>query len=69
MFCHGAAMRIDTSNLILAAQAQTQRPAAAANRPGEARFEALDFPRSPAQENTQKSAPNPRPGAQLDIKV
>jgi hypothetical protein len=65
-------MRIDTSNLLLAAQAQSQRPAAPASRPQEAGFEPLDFAkRSPAQESRQNAAPGAvlRPGAQLDIKI
>jgi hypothetical protein len=65
-------MRIDTSNLLLASQAQAQRPAAAASRPQEAAFEPLDFAkRSPAQVGRQNAAPGAvlRPGSQLDIKV
>ena len=64
-------MRIDASNLILAAQAQTQRPAAAA-KGAEPRFEPLDFAKSPTgQEGTRTGQPGAvlRPGAQLDIKV
>jgi len=64
-------MRIDASNLILAAQAQTQRPAAAA-KGVEPRFEPLDFAKSPTgQQGTRTSQPGAvlRPGAQLDIKV
>jgi hypothetical protein len=63
-------MRIDASNLILAAQAQTQRPAAA--KGAEPRFEPLDFAKSPTgQQGTRTSQPGAvlRPGAQLDIKV
>jgi hypothetical protein len=64
-------MRIDASNLLLAAQAQTQRTAAA---PKEARlnFEPLDFAKSsPTQEGARTTSPAiaSRPGAQLDIKV
>jgi len=64
-------MRIDTSTLLLAAQAQTQRTAATA-KGTEPRFEPLDFAKSaPTQEAARTSTPGAvsRPGAQLDIKV
>ncbi|HMI96347.1 MAG TPA: hypothetical protein VK479_07540 [Micropepsaceae bacterium] len=64
-------MRIDASNLILAAQAQTQR-VAAATKEAQPRFESLDFAKSSAtQEGTRTATPAmaSRPGAQLDIKV
>jgi hypothetical protein len=65
-------MRIDTSNLLLAAQVQAQRPSAPASRPQEAAFEPLDFAkRSLTQESRQNAAPGAplRPGSQLDIKI
>jgi len=65
------AMRIDASNLLLAAQAQIQRPIAA-TKGAEPRFEPLDFAKSsPAQEAARTGTPGAvlRPGAQLDIKV
>ena len=65
------AMRIDASNLLLAAQAQTQRTVAAA-KGAEPRFEPLDFPKSSATQEGARAAPSgaiSRPGAQLDIKV
>jgi len=68
---HGLAMRIDASNLILAAQAQTQRTTATA-KGAEPRFEPLDFAKSsPTREGARASPPGPvsRPGANLDIKV
>jgi hypothetical protein len=65
-------MRIDTSSLLVAAQVQSQRPAAAASGLQQAGFEPLDFAkRSPAQESRQNAAPGAvlRPGSQLDIKI
>ena len=64
-------MRIDTSNLLLAAQVQTQRTAATAKE-AEPRFEPLDFAKSsPTQQGAQASPPGAvsRPGANVDIKV
>jgi hypothetical protein len=63
-------MRIDASNLLVAAQVQAQRPAAA-KPPGAAAFEPLDFAKSPAAGRKQAPSPGtvPRPGMQLDIKV
>jgi len=64
-------MRIDGSNLLLAAQAQPQRPSAAKAQPQPA-FEPRDFAKpSPTSERGQASPPGavPRPGSQLDIKV
>ena len=63
-------MRIDASNLLLAAQAQLQRNPA--DKVAQRRFEPLDFAKSsPTQEGTRTnpSGTISRPGAQLDIKV
>jgi len=61
-------MRIDASNLLLAAQAQ--RPAPAKIQAPGSGFEKLDFAK-PAED--QKQTPQPgapsRPGMHLDIKV
>jgi len=65
-------MRIDASNLLLAAQVQPQRPAAAAGNPQAPRFEPLDLPKPSALQPARQTAspgPVPRPGSQLDIKV
>ena len=64
-------MRIDASNLILAAQAQMQR-SLAPDKVAQPRFEPLDFAKSsPTQEGgrTTPTGATSRPGAQLDIKV
>ncbi len=64
-------MRIDASNLLLAAQVQTQRANAAAKEAQPA-FEPLDFAKSPPAQKGAGATPTgaiPRPGAQLDIKV
>jgi hypothetical protein len=64
-------MRIDTSNLLLAAQAQTQR-ANVAVKEAQPSFEPLDFAKSPPVQKGAGTTPTgvvPRPGAQLDIKV
>ena len=64
-------MRIDTSNLLLAAQAQTQRPLAAA-KGAEPRFEPLEFAKSATLGDGARTSPPgavSRPGAQLDMKV
>ena len=64
-------MRIDASNLILAAQAQTQR-ALAPDKVAQPRFEPLDFAKSSAAQEGARTIPAAtisRPGAQLDIKV
>jgi hypothetical protein len=64
-------MRIDASNLLLAAQAQTQR-SLAADKVAQPRFEPLDFAKaSTGQEGARSASPGAisRPGAQLDIKV
>jgi len=63
-------MRIDASNLLLAAQAQTQRNPA--DKVAQPRFEPLDFSKSsPAQDGARTIPPGTisRPGAQLDITV
>ena len=62
-------MRIDASNLLLAAQAQRNLTPDKVAQP---RFEPLDFAKSsPTQEGTRSAPPGAisRPGAQLDIKV
>jgi hypothetical protein len=64
-------MRIDASNLILAAQVQAQRPAAAKAQQ-QAPFEPLDLAKASAPPERKTSAfqgPASRPGSQLDIKV
>ena len=64
-------MRIDASNLILAAQAQTQR-SLAPDKVAQPRFEPLDFGKSsPTQDGARTMPPGTisRPGAQLDITV
>jgi hypothetical protein len=64
-------MRIDASNLLVAAQVQTQRPAAAeAQQP--APFKPLDFAKPESPPERRPSAfpgPTSRLGSQLDIKV
>jgi hypothetical protein len=65
-----ARMRIDASNLLLAAQAQ--RPASGKTQTPQAGFETLDFAKpSEGQERKQTALPGAmsRPGMQLDIKV
>jgi hypothetical protein len=72
MFGHCAAMRIDASNLLLAAQAQAQRPAAAKAPAPLNAFETLDFAKPAGGEDRKQTAlPGgmSRPGMQLDIKV
>jgi hypothetical protein len=72
MFGHCAAMRIDASNLLLAAQAQALRPVSGKARAPQPAFETLDFAKSPEGEDRKQAAPSgamPRPGMQLDIKV
>ena len=64
-------MRIDASNLLLAAQAQTQRNLTP-DKAAQPRFEPLNFAKSSAaQEGARTTPPGviSRPGAQLDIKV
>ena len=64
-------MRIDASNLLVAAQAQTQRATIAA-KGAQPQFEPLDFVKSSGVREgaqTTQAAGIPRPGAQLDIKV
>jgi hypothetical protein len=72
MFRHGAAMRIDGSNLLLAAQAQGPRPGAVKAPAQQAAFEPLDLAK-PSAGGARKPTAMPgmmlRPGAQLDIKV
>jgi hypothetical protein len=70
MFGHCAAMRIDASNLLLAAQAQ--RPAAGKAPASQATFETLDFAKPSEGEDRKQAAPSgaiSRPGMRLDIKV
>ena len=64
-------MRIDASNLLLAAQVQTQRNLTP-DKVAQPRFEPLSFAKSSAAQESARTAPTgaiPRPGAQLDIKV
>jgi hypothetical protein len=64
-------MRIDTSNLLVAAQVQPQRPGVAGN-PQAPRFEPLDFAKPSGAQPVRQTAPpgaGVRPGSQLDIKV
>ncbi len=73
MFGHCPGMRIDASNLLLAAQAQAQRPASGKDA-GAAGWlwNLLDFAKpSEGQERKQTALPGAmsRPGMQLDIKV
>jgi len=63
-------MRIDASNLLLAAQAQ--KTASAKTQTPRPAFETLDFAKtSEGQDKRQTAQPGalPRPGMQLDIKV
>jgi len=65
-------MRIDASNLLLAAQIQPQRPGPAVKAPQAPSFEPLEFGKlAAAREGRQAALPGPlsRPGTQLDIKV
>ena len=65
-------MRIDASNLLLAAQAQAQRPATGKAPPSQATFETLDFAKPSEGEDHKQAAPSgviSRPGMRLDIKV
>ena len=66
-------MRIDASNLLLAAQVQTQRNLTP-DKVAQPRFEPLNFAKSSAPQESARTTPTPtgsisRPGAQLDIKV
>jgi hypothetical protein len=70
MFGHCAGMRIDASNLLLAAQAQKPAPGKAAAP--QTAFETLDFAKPSLGEDRKQMAPSgaiSRPGMQLDIKV
>jgi hypothetical protein len=72
MFGHGGAMRIDASNLLVAAQAQLQRPASPAAAGKQGVFQPPDFAKlSASQSPRQAGAPSAvsRPGTHLDIKV
>ena len=65
-------MRLDASNLLLAAQAQAQRPESAKAHVQQTQFEPLDFAKPSAGEDRKQTAPPGmvfRPGMQLDIKV
>jgi hypothetical protein len=65
-------MRIDVSNFLLAAQAQTQRPSAIKAPAQTTAFEPLDFSASSTEETRRQPVQPgavPRPGTQLDIKV
>jgi hypothetical protein len=65
-------MRIDASNLLLAAQAQAMRPAPGKAEVSRPAFETLDFAKpSAGQTQNQTALPGAlsRPGMQLDIKV
>ena len=64
-------MRIDASNLLLAAQVQTQRNVTP-DKVAQPRFEPLNFVKSSAPQEGARTTPATaisRPGAQLDIKV
>ena len=65
-----AAMRIDASSLLLAAQVQASRPQTSVKT--QPVFEPLDFSKT-AQGSERKTAAGPianaRPGSRLDIKV
>ena len=64
-------MRIAASNLLLAAQAQTQR-SLAPDKVAQPRFEPLDFTKSSLAQEGARTTPTQttsRPGAQLDITV
>ena len=65
-------MRIDASNLLLAAQAQALRPVPGKAHTQGATFETLGFAK-PHQGQDQKQTASPgvmsRPGMRLDIKV
>jgi hypothetical protein len=67
-----AVMRIDASNLLVAAQVQAQRPGSVKAPAQKAAFEPLDFA-APSAGEARKPAVQPgtimRPGARLDIKV
>jgi hypothetical protein len=63
-------MRIDASNLLLAAQAQ--RPVSGMTQAPKPAFETLDFAKPPEGQDRKQAAPSgamSRPGMQLDIKV
>jgi hypothetical protein len=65
-------MRIDASNLLLAAQAQAQRPASGKTQAPQPAFETLDFAKPSEGQDCKQAAPSgamSRPGTQLDIKV
>ncbi|HXJ03265.1 MAG TPA: hypothetical protein VNH44_18750 [Micropepsaceae bacterium] len=65
-------MRIDASNLLLAAQVQAQRPAPVKAPAQQTSFQPLDLAKSSAgQDHKQTASPGAiiRPGTQLDIKV
>jgi hypothetical protein len=65
-------MRIDASNLLVASQAQAQKPTAAKAAPQKMTFEPLDFAKPSAGASPEQTAPASafsRPGSQLDMKV
>jgi len=64
-------MRIDGSNLLVAAQAQPRTAPNQTGNAGQTRFEALDFRKAPAVQGETPATPAPmsRPGALLDIKI
>ena len=70
MFGHCAGMRIDASNLLLAAQAQKPMPGKAAAP--QTAFETLDFAKPSLGDDRKQTASSgafSRLGMQLDIKV
>jgi hypothetical protein len=64
-------MRIDGSNLLVAAQAQPRAATNPSGNAGQTRFEAVDFRKPPAVQGETLATPAPmsRPGALLDIKI
>jgi hypothetical protein len=64
-------MRIDGSNLLVAAQVQPRTAAIPSGDAAQPRFEAMDFRKASPAKNEMPATPGPmsRPGALLDIKI